>query len=392
MHRHFLGKSVRLFWIFLGLFFLGIGVPGTSLALEATPTEDDDRYARIVVTVSVADNSFEARKGALRQAREEGVLLWLEALLGTLSSTEQGYFLDRISQYTSSAKVLKETALVHAGELSVEVLLDTRPLRFDAATVLFPQRKTPVLVVFILGEDVAGAKEYRATQDTIAPRMLRDVFLKTGFEVYTQAELDQKIPYADMLRCVQEGAEAATRLGRALDAEVIVFGETKSFVPTSETAGPQAVRATSDLMVIRVHDGQVLERVQTEASVAGTNIHAAGLMAIEDAVYKAQNRIVVAAALGSLTPPERTWIRLSVQGQNVQGVSDSLGEYLENLSPISTVELLHHTRNELVYSVHYRGKISALVADIVGDSQGVVRLDPVKIVDEEMTFRLLGHE
>ena len=364
---------------------------GVTEELEATSTEEKDRYARVVVRVEVADNTFETRKAAISQAKEEALVLWLQSLLGTLDRSEEGYFLKRLNQYVSTTKVLKETALVSGGELEVEVVLDTHTLRFDAASLLFPKRTTPVPTLLIFGEYTAGGQGYSAGQDDIAPRMLRSLFTNSGFEVYSAVEVAQYFSHDDLLGCLQGGVKAATRLGRALNAEVVILGETKSVVEELDAAGPGTIRGTSDVRVIRVSDGQLLERIKTNAEVEGTDIHAAGLMAIEDAVYKAQNRVLVAAALGCLKAPERAWVRLKIQGKNVRNVSDSLTEYLEGLALIQSVELLHRKRDELVFSVNFQGKTSAFVNKLTDESQGGVRLDPVNIVNDEMIFHLVGY-
>jgi len=354
-------------------------------------TEGHDRYAKVVVSVKVEDNSFQTRRNAIAQAEEDALFLWIEALLGAQDRKAEHFFTNRIDGYVSSSKVLKERALTRGGELEVEVQLDTYLVRFDAAKLLFPRRSTPVSTVILMGEYLSDGGGYSVGADDVAPKMLRKLFKKSGFHLYPLSELNKQFSEAAQIECLQGGKKGALRLGRTLDAEIILFGETKSSADTPEEGGPAQVTGSADVLVIRVSDGQILERINTEAVVEGSNIQSAGLMAIEDAMYKAQNRILVAAALGSLFEPRREWIRLTIEGENVKNISDSLTEYLDSLDSIQSLELLHQQRNSLVYSVGFSGKYSALVKLLAEQARDVVLLEPIKIVDAEMTFRLVGY-
>lgn len=391
MHTVFHHSATLARGISFVLFILGLQCISAAQELEPASTEEKDRYARILVTVEVQDNNFETRRRALAIAEDDALFIWLEALLDSLDKDAKRYFQNRLKVYVSNTKVMKETALVNGGELDVEVLLDTFAIRFDAARLLFPQRITPVPTLILMGENAMGGEGYSVSQDDIAARMLHKYFKNSGFEVFSTTEVEQFFTPDDLLKCFQEGNAAATRLGRALNAEVIVFGETNSTTEGPESAGLAKVKGSADIMVIRVSDGQLLERIKTEAEVEGNNLHAAGLMAIEDAVYKAQDRLLVAAALGCLEEPERQWARLTIRGENVKSVSESITEYLSQVELIQSVELLHRKRDSIIFSVNYTGKISALIDVFLNETQNAVQLEPVQIVDNEMLFQLKGY-
>jgi hypothetical protein len=377
--------NISILWGVKGLLCLGICLGAFSAWAEdplPASSEEVDRYARIVVSVHVDNNAYETRRTGISQAEEDAVFVWLTAELGWLDAQAEQYFLKRLDDYVSNTTVLSEVALVRGGELDVEVLLDTATLRFDAAHLLFPRRKTPVPTLFLMGQYIEEGTGYSVQPYEIGPRMLIDVFEKYGFNLYPDTAYTQRFTDAELIRFMQEGEKGALRFARALDAEIIVFGETKSMSSASDAKGPSKVRGTADIFVIRVADGQVLERIKTDALVEGSDIVAAGKMAIEDAVYKAQNRVLVAAALGSLKEPERSWVRVTIEGDNVKNFSDSLTDYLSGLDSIESLELLHSGRDSLIYSVDFSGKLSALV--------DVIHLEPIKIVDTEMTFRLTG--
>ena len=60
----------------LCLVLMVMSTRGVSEELEAESTEENDRYARVEVTVDVDDNTYETRKVALNQAKEKALILW----------------------------------------------------------------------------------------------------------------------------------------------------------------------------------------------------------------------------------------------------------------------------------------------------------------------------
>jgi hypothetical protein len=145
-------------------------------------------------------------------------------------------------------------------------------------------------------------------------------------------------------------------------------------------------------MVVRASDGLLLDRIQEEAVVAGENSFAVSRMAAEDAVYKLQQRVLVAAILGVLSDSSSTLTHFVVRGENVKRISGDVERYLRGIDQIDSLELLHRERNLLTFDLSFSGKMGGLVNAIeqVGDS--AFRLQSVTVVKGEMLFELSARQ
>ena len=352
---------------------------------DAEPVAEP-RYTRVLVTVPVSAPTLEGRQAALAAAHAEAVNLWLESEVATLDSGTRAYFYDHVGEYVLSSDVLQETTKARGGEFEVEVYLNGDRMRYDAASILFPLRAIRSTAVILMGQETSVAP-YTTRQDASAAAMLRKLFSDTGFTLITESELNAVYTHDELLGVIRGGDQAVAKLARALRVDVAVLGEARTGV-VEGGLGPGKIQSFVDVMVVRSSDGQLLDRVQAEAIVSGEDGEVVSRVAIEDAIYKVQQRVLVAAALGVLNGSTSQWTHCTIQGENVKRISGEIVDYLKSKSTIDKVELLHRERDALILSLAYSAQTSELVDALSLQPGEPFWLDPVKIVDGEMVFTL----
>lgn len=346
----------------------------------------DTRYDRVIVKVPVADVTLEARREALAAAHQQALSIWLESLLGEVNQESKHYFSGRVRQYVMSSDVLSETALAHKGELEIEVYLDKDRLRFDVASLLFPSRPVASTALIIMGQGFLDAK-YTTRLDDVGPSMLTKLFSDNGFVLNTQAELDAVYSHEDILRCIRSGSAIAAQFARAVRMDIAIVGEVRT--GTIEQAGSQGkIKAFADVLIVRASDSMLLDRIQAEAVVAGDDATAVSRMAAEDAMFKVQQRVLVAAALGMLDDTPGQWTHCVIRGENIKRISSKIVQYLESKSAIDSLELSRKDRNALVFDLSYSGKTSALIEALSKKTGEAYWLEPVTVIKGEMFFNL----
>lgn len=346
----------------------------------------DPRYERVIVKVPVADATLESRRKAIASAHYEALSIWLESLLGELDQNTERYFSGRVDKYVATSEVLKETALAHKGEFEVEVYLDKDRLRFDAASLLFPKRAVPSSALIVMGQEFLDGA-YTTRLDDIGPGMLTKLFSGAGFVLKTQTELDVVYSHEDILRCIRGGSVAAARFARAVQMDIAVVGEVRTGVVNEEGANGK-IKAFADVLIVRASDGLLLDRIQAEAIVAGDDTNLVSRMAAEDAIFKVQQRVLVAAALGVLDDTPSRWTHCVIRGENVKRISHEIVQYLESKAAIDSLELLHRYRDSLIFDLAYSGKTSALIEALNSQAGDAYWLEPVRVVQGEMFFDL----
>ena len=374
------------------LFFLGALLFLSGLLTITVHTQDTkastayDRFAHLKVLIPFDNPTLEGRKAAIAEAHVEALSLWIESLPLKLSARTRERLLARIDHYLISSEIISERAVAGRGELGVGVYLNQDLARLDIASELFPKRAIKSSAVVMMGQNFFN-EQYTVRLNDVGPDMMVRLFEDTGFIVTSQAEIDTRFTTEEVERCIRSGAKQAAKYARAMRADVVILGEVRSGTVDEEGAVGK-IRAYADVMVVRASDGLLLDRIQEEAVVAGENSFAVSRMAAEDAVYKLQQRVLVAAILGVLSDSSSTLTHFVVRGENVKRISGDVERYLRGIDQIDSLELLHRERNLLTFDLSFSGKMGGLVNAIeqVGDS--AFRLQSVTVVKGEMLFEL----
>ena len=366
--------------------------PVLTTALDAPTFEGDPRYDKVVVEVQLDQPGVEARQQAMATAREKGLALWLDTQMDHLDTPTRNRFATAFEPYTVGTEIIDERARGLQRDLDVVVYVDREKLRFDLASYLFPRHVTPPSVVVILGEEYAGSSGYSVAQDGFATEMLREFFTEQGFRVITQQQIEAHFSTDDLMASLRGGSKPGGRLGRTLNADIVVLGETRTQQEIQQPVGPPKARANTDILIIKASDGSLLERVNAEAAVTGTDIASASRRATEDAVYKVQQKALVAAALGTIQPASEEFSRLIVRSQNIRNAKSAITRFLKSRPLISSVELLHDGRNELVYDVVCTGKLGPLVRDLEDPTDRNFWFVSVQVVQGNMVFDLAARQ
>lgn len=350
----------------------------------------DQRYDRVTVKVPVADPTLEGRRKAITAAHHQALSIWLETLLGEVDESTRRYFSSRADEYVVSSEVLDETAIAHKSELKVEVHLYKDRLRYDAASLLFPGRALPSSALIVMGQDFLDSA-YTTRLDNIGPGMLTELFTGNGFTTITQAELDALYSHEDILRCIRGGRAIAAQFARAARMDIAILGEVRTGVVEEEGASGK-IKAFADVLIVRASDSLLLDRVQAEAVVAGKDRMLVSQMAAKDAMFKVQQRVLVAAALGMLDDTPSQWTHCVIRGENIKRISSEIVRYLESMSGIHSLELLRRERDSLVFDLAYSGKTSALIKALSKKNGEAYWLEPVRVIRGEMFFDLRVRE
>ncbi|MFP6582396.1 MAG: hypothetical protein VCD00_07540 [Candidatus Hydrogenedentota bacterium] len=348
----------------------------------------DAAYDKVLINVPLARAGLDARRDAIKAAMDEGLRLWLETQMNDLNEATANRFAAALDAYVVSTEVVDERVVTLGRELAVAVYIDRERLRFDLASYLFPRRKNPPGAVVIIGEEFVGGAGYNVGQNEISTSMLTKSFREQGFRVTSNAEITNIFSDDDLMHCLREGNVAAGKLGRALQVEVVILGEARTVRVDDTNQGTLKVRALVDVMAVRARDGRLLDRIEAEAVVSGNDLQAMSRRATEDAIYKVQQKLLVAAALGTLNSDTSKLTRLVVRSENIKRAAPPITTFLDDAESITSVELLHSARNELVYDIAYEGGLGELVRHLENSTERAFWFVSVQVVADEMIFDL----
>lgn len=385
------GCSVKLHPFFVCV-VLSVVVFGAAVGQGVNAIDGDPSYDKVRLDVTLHSGGIAARQEAITAAKEDGLRLWLETQMVDLDEITTEKFAAAFETYVVSTDVVDEKVVSSGRELTVAVYIDREQLRFDLASYLFPLRTTAPRAVVILGEEFAGGKGYTIRQSDVGASMLVSFFDGAGYVLKGASEIDALFSQDDLNRVLRDGSVAAGKLGRALNSDIVFLGEVRSEQIEDPTQRTLKVRATADIMAVLAQDGTLLERTGAEAVVSANHLESASRRAAEDAVYKVQQRLLVAASLGLINAREYERTRLVVRSENIRPASSIITKFLASTDPISKVELLHDSRNSLVYDIAYEGKLGALVRLLEDPGERGFALVPVQVVADEMVFDLATTE
>jgi hypothetical protein len=376
-------------WIFSALVgWLVMSTPTCLVAETPLDPEGDLRYDKVLIDVRVERSGLEERQAALKEARTQGLQLWLDTQIDSLDPDTASRFVAAADEYVVSTDIVGEAPVTLGRQLSVAVFVDRERLRFDVASHLFPLRKTPARAVVILGEELVGVPGYTVAQDGGGTAMLNSFFDGQQLQSIAPSEITRLYSHDDLVRCLREGVKAGGRLGRALKADVVFLGEARTELIGDPEQPTFQVRAFVDAMVVLSKNGSLLDRVEAEAVVSGTDVAVASNRALKDAVYKVQQRLLVAAALGLVDGGVADVTRLVVRSDNIRMAEAHVSEFLKRNEAITFAELLHRGRDELVYDIAFEGKLGALVRSLEEPVDSAIHFIPVQVVSDEMVFDL----
>ncbi|PCJ60990.1 MAG: hypothetical protein COA73_07790 [Candidatus Hydrogenedentota bacterium] len=368
------------------LFFL------LSFTLIYTPgyAQTDGAY-RIVVDGFAYGKGLSARDGAVADGKNRALTMWLDANLGTYTSEDAAYFLGHIDTFILSHRILSQHHEDQGVRLEMEAYLDAPKLRLETARYFMPRLKVMPKVVFLVGERHPQGN-YTTAYGSTAIGELKAVFEESGFAVVRESVLKEFFTEIELADRIAAGAEAVAKVGRTVQADIVVMGEVRVGEQLDAQRGNLSTyRSDAKLFVVRAYDGRLIDSVASSSEITSARPADGIRVVVEDAVYKVNQSLLVAAFLGSLNRPDVRVVHLTLEGE---GVQRSLPEVLVLLRSISTVERIETLRTRphtLLIRFGYNGKMSDLVEQIGEASLDGITLEAQKIIGGEMHFRAVRH-
>jgi len=349
-HRgHFTGQRPGpLFFLFLAFLLAASALVRPAEAASTEPVAIEAAGAAAIVSNDTASARDAAIADALRKAVEQavGTVVAADTLVENFQVLED-------SVYTKSAGYVKSYSIIAEGrsgqtyEVRVRALVATGELGSDLESLgLILHRAGKPAVLFMVAEKGFARDEYdywwgqdRRT-GTAAEAALKQAFLSKGFDVVDSRAVEGLLgPLSADLT-----GEDAARMGRALDAEVVVFG--KVFLEQGPSSGATSVvtyLADMTAQAVRVDDGAVLGAQKGH----GVSRHISKATGSDEAV----GRAAAIVAEGLVTQIAAKWagphaIRITLKGMDYDKVVEFKKFLKTRVRGISAIYQRRHGEGE----------------------------------------------
>lgn len=264
-HRgHFTGhRPGPLFFLFLTLLFAAALVQ-TASAASAEPVAIEAAGTAPIISNDKASARDAAIQDGLRKAIEQavGTIVAADTLVENFQVIEDSVY-TKSSGYVKSYSIISEGTSGQTYEVRLRALVATGPLEGDLEALgLLLHKAGKPRVLFMVAEKgfARGEYEYWWGQEdksigTSAEAALKQAFLSKGFNVVDSRAVEGLLGPLGADVTVDD----AERVGRALDAEVVVFG--KAVIEEGPSSGATTVvtyLADMTAQAVRVGDGAVL--------------------------------------------------------------------------------------------------------------------------------------
>ncbi len=342
---------------------------------------------RVVVDGFAYGSGVDARDAAVTDARQKAVTIWLDANLGSYTPEDGAFFLGQVDALLLSHRVLYQRSENQGVRIGIEAYLDVPKLRLQAAQYFMPRLKRKPHVVFLVGErHPRGA--YTTGYHSAAITALKSVFEKSGFQVIPESALVSMFTEIELADRISGGYDSVAKVGRSVQADIVVTGEVRVAEHPSQRSGNLVMyHSEAKLSVVRAEDGQPMEATSSQSETTSARPADGIRIAVEDAVYKAQQPLLVAAVLGSLHRADTQAIFLTLEGEVVQQHLSEIVALLRSIPSVNQLETLRTRPHMLYFRLDYSGKISTLVDTLDEASLVGMDLDPWKIIGSDLQFK-----
>ncbi|MBI5641902.1 MAG: flagellar assembly protein T N-terminal domain-containing protein [Deltaproteobacteria bacterium] len=286
-------------------------------------------------TASISSNTALSRDAAIADAQRKAV----EQAVGTLVASEtivENYQALRDTVYTKTRGYIRSYNLIKESQaqglyqvtISAEVALGDLKDDLGAMGILHVKSERPRVLFMIAEKNIGhryyvfwwwGRSEYRgeSVDMSAAESALKETFINQGFNVADISGSGQAFEISDALRVEDIGKDGARKVGKDLNAEVVIYGKAVA-VEGPRAPGSHVGTYIADItaQAVRVDDGAVL------ASSKGHGVarHISEVTGGTEAITKASNELGE-KLIGQIVA------RWSGDAQSVTIKLDNIGDY-----------------------------------------------------------------
>lgn len=266
---------MSLLKIFIFFAMLALVLPG-----GASADEQAEELKTVTATGAAgikSGNTAFARDAAVNDALRKAV----EQAVGTVVSSEtmvENYSVLSDNIYTRTKGYVKDYTIVGESyqpdlyQVTVVATIAVTDIRKDLASLgLLMKKAGKPRILFMIAEKQIGRKYYNfwwwgkseykgeVMELSVAENALKEAFLNGGFHVVDISGSTGKFVVKDQYRIADLTKQAATELGRDLNAEVVVYGRAQvTEGPRTEGSDVGVYIADVSAQAVRVDDGVVL--------------------------------------------------------------------------------------------------------------------------------------
>jgi hypothetical protein len=371
----------------------------TTAFSQDTKEEIDQDYGirKIKVETKSFSKGLPGQQDALTKAYLEALNIWFNI---QEVRDQKDIFKKQISsqykEYVVSERILKVTDEFDGIRMEVEVYLDESLLRFDLASLLFPELHPKPKVSFLISENLTGNKGVLVNSGE-GYTMLMKLFEDTKFNANIDPDFQHAVDPTqnELIGFLNQGMTGILRYAKMMRSDIVVTGLVKTFTVNPENADTESpiklLRGEAALQVVRVPDGKIFQLVSAEAEVKSRNVVEGSRGVARDVVYKIQREALISAVFASLSMPDTSnQFRLKVVGEGVSKVWRNLSQQLAFHPDISQFQTIYTRFSMSEAQFNFVGSVSAIVDELQGTSFNGFKLEPHMIAGQEMEFKLVS--
>lgn len=338
---------------------------------------------------SARGTNLRARDDAIAAAKSRAVQLWLESLLGSPPSSAFEPIFGQPDYYVQTFRILDLDAREGSTYVDIEAYLHEWALKADAATVLFRERAEPPRVALLIVEERVdeGARRFQGDSRLAAP--IQQILEDRGFSTISPDAILRRYSEREILGLITAGPAALARCAREhrADAVVVVQG-TLDVKSNTEGVGPLRARADLEVLVAGATTPRLYEHAVGAAEVNCLTADEGLAFALDDAIYKIRDHVLVGAALagaqGGSSAFELT-LEDAPSWEAVEWVGDRLREY----PGVVNLEVLAAEQGYGLIRFGYDGSIGDLVRTLEQAQSPSYALEARTVVERNMRFRFV---
>lgn len=371
-----------LHFIFFTLALAAIG-PGLFVCSASAQFED-------LSTVRIRADGFAEGQGRTAEASalSDAELVALELAIIDIVGDKWFDRLDAVfaqsDTYVRTSRPLETVRTADGVQVRAEVHVYDGQLRRDIAAVLFNALPAKPAVVFLLGEQIEGYRNWSVGEGA-AQRFFYNRFEDAGFTV-----LDTAARYTpeNLLAYQAGGPQQVAGFGRDIRADIVVRGDVTAQVESQPgVMSVNRVSAKLEIDIIRPSDGLVVERFESNATVNSPDAGMGGEQAIDDAAMKIVQDVLVGSVIAYATqpPPADFIVRVSLprEGPWLTRARNGIKERF----PKAQLQDLQHSPGEARFRVTLDDALSTLVHGLTDAA-----FDDFQLVTEQAVGRELDLE
>ncbi len=240
------------------------------------------------------DDYYQAKNAAMELAFQSAIQL---AVSGIMKPAElernkilvETRLLIRSSDFVSSYKFLDEkvdqdTKMVTL-QMQVTLYLDAIRAALDDAGVMTKRRDLPKLLILIKEQSAGFATDDNFLMLTsLSEEILVTDFRNKGYLVVDRSDVRSANMEAEALKALAGDRTAAARVGRFLQADILVIGKTR--IDATRSSSGELITAITDIVLRGMPKGRALYSISQRAEVLHSDILSGSMQSIQAAVKK----------------------------------------------------------------------------------------------------------